>query len=101
MNSEAANKALADTFYGQITKCRGKNCGQDIIFVEYYHKKSNQNRKSCVNAKPVSMLIPVFEPDADGKYPPNKPPKKWIRKFVFQPHHATCPNVEEFRIPRD
>lgn len=83
--------------FGQVVKCRGEKCGADIIFVEYYSMKNNQNQKTCVNAKPVLVLLPIFEKDEAGHINFKKPPIKWAMRQAFTPHHATCPDVEKFR----
>ena len=86
--------------FGQIVKCRGKTCGQDIIFVEYFSKKKNGMKRTCVNAKPVIVLLAIFDKDADPRINATMGPTKWVMRQAFIPHHATCPDVEAFRKER-
>lgn len=86
--------------YGSIVKCRGKTCGQDIIFVKYYSKKKGGFKKTCVNSKPVIVLLPIFDKNADPRFSGPLGPIKWVMRQAFIPHHATCVDVEEFRKDR-
>jgi hypothetical protein len=83
--------------FGQIIKCKGKNCGQDIIFVEYYSKKKMKMSRTPVNAKPILVMVPFFDKNNDPRMSAQLGPEKWSMRQAFVLHHSTCPDVEDFK----
>lgn len=88
---------MSEQFYGEVTKCKGVSCGEDIIFVEYFHKKENKMKKTPVNAIPILCLVPYISKDSDPRISEQLVPEKWNYRKVFVPHHTTCKSVEQFK----